>query len=434
MKKVAFCTLGCKVNQYETQAMRELFINKGYVEVDFGDISDVYVINTCSVTSLSDRKSRQMIRRAKRLNPDCIVAVTGCYAQTATDKVSKIDGVNIVIGTSGRQNIVELVENASQQDTRVCVGDIMHTHDFEKLSINNFEDKTRAYIKVQEGCSQFCSYCIIPYARGPIRSRNQDDVIAEAKKLSDAGFCELVLVGIHIASYGKDLKNTSLDKIICEIAKLEKVKRIRLSSIEPMTLDENFMRAVEGAGDKLCKHFHISLQSGCDETLSRMNRRYNTVDFEKIVSNLRAISPDSAITTDIMVGFPGETDEEFEKSLSFAKKIGFADMHVFSYSPRPGTPAAQMKDQVLAQLKHERSARLIELAGECRDNFLDRFVDRKLDVLFEREYGGKKGYYEGKTENYITVVCKSETDLSGKIVCVNLTEHKDGIMYGEIIC
>ena len=434
MKRVAFCTLGCKVNQYETQAMCELFLKNGYKEVDFDQTADVYVINTCSVTSLSDRKSRQMIRRARRLNKNAVVVATGCYAQTAPQQLSKIEGVNLIIGTSGRSEIVALAESVTAQSKHIAVGDIMHTHEFEELSVNSYCDRTRAYIKLQEGCSQFCSYCIIPYARGPIRSRSEDEVIAEAKRLCENGFCELVLVGIHIASYGRDLKNdTSLDKIICEIAKLEKVKRIRLSSIEPMTLDENFIKTVSGAGDKLCQHFHISLQSGCDETLVRMNRKYLSADFEKIVSGLRNALPDCAITTDIMVGFAGETDEEFEKSLRFAEKIGFADMHVFQYSPRPGTPAAKMDNQVSPEVKHERSARMLEAAKKSRDAFLDKFAGRTLEVLFERECEDKKGFYEGKSTNYITIVCKGEKNLSGQLLDVALTHHEDGIMYGEIV-
>lgn len=432
MKKVAFCTLGCKVNQYETQAMCELFLKQGYRETSFDNFADVYVINTCSVTSLSDRKSRQMIRRAKRLNPDAIIVVTGCYAQTAANEVAKIDGVNLVIGTSGRKEIVNLVESISIENTHIAVDDIMHIHEFENLSVNTYNDKTRAYVKVQEGCSQFCSYCIIPYARGPIRSRNEEDVVDEARRLADSGFCEIVLVGIHIASYGKDLKNTSLEKIICKIANIDNIKRIRLSSIEPMTLDESFINAISSANDKLCHHFHISLQSGCDETLMRMNRKYLSTDFEKIVAGLHKASPDAAITTDIMVGFPGESDEEFEKSLAFADKMEFADMHVFQYSPRPGTPAAIMKNQVKPELKHERSARMIEMATKNRDKFLDKFVGRKMLVLFEQEHEHKKGLYEGKTENYITVVCESERNLSGELLYVHLQKHSNGVMHGII--
>lgn len=281
MKTVAFYTLGCKVNQYETQAMRELFLDAGYEEAGFTERADVYVINTCSVTSLSDRKSRQMIGRARRTNPDAVIVAAGCYAQTAAEEVGNIDGVNLVIGTQGRKDIVTLAEQAAGKRQN-CVTDILHTHAFEDLSVHAYSEKTRAYIKVQEGCSQFCSYCIIPYARGPVRSRPHGEVLAEARRLAQAGYQELVLVGIHIASYGKDLPDTSLERLIQEINGIEAVRRIRLSSIEPMTLDGAFLRAVAGA-DKLCHHFHISLQSGCDATLARMNRKYTTAQFAQIV-------------------------------------------------------------------------------------------------------------------------------------------------------
>ena len=432
MKKVAFCTLGCKVNQYETEAMCELFRNAGYTVTEFDDVADVYIINTCSVTSLSDRKSRQMIRRAKKTNPNAIIAVAGCYAQTAADEVAKIDGVSLVVGTNKRKQIVQMVEATSKSSTQIVVDNIMHTHKFEELSVTSYSDRTRAYIKIQEGCSQFCSYCIIPYARGPIRSRPEDEVIREAERLAENGFCELVLTGIHVASYGRDLKNTSLEKIICEIAKIDKVKRIRLSSIEPMTLDEKFLDAVSAAGDKLCHHFHISLQSGCDATLTRMNRKYLSADFEKIVSGLRTLFPDVAITTDIMVGFPGETEEEFAESLAFANKISFADMHVFSYSPRRGTPAAVMDNQVSPTVKHERSAIMIEAAKNNRDKFLNGFIGQKVEVLFEQQHAHMEGFYEGKTKNYITVVCRSENDLSGKFANVICNEVSDGVIFASL--
>lgn len=433
MKKVAFYTLGCKVNKYESQAMCELFEKAGYEQTDFCKKADVYIVNTCSVTSLSDRKSRQIIRRAKRLNPDAVLIVTGCYAQVSPDEAAKIEGVNLIIGTNGRKNIVQLAEQAANESTRIEVSDIMRTHDFEEMSIHTYSDRTRACIKIQEGCSQFCSYCIIPYARGPIRSRSEDSVISEAKRLSEEGFCEVVLVGIHVASYGKDLKNTSLSKIITKIAEIDKIKRIRLSSIEPMTLDEKFFEAVKGAGKKLCHHFHISLQSGCDETLARMNRKYTSHEFEQIVHTIRTICPDAAVTTDVMVGFPGESEDEFEKSFEFVKKIGFADLHVFQYSPRPKTPAAEMDFQISPEIKHKRSEIMIAEGTKSRDRFLKRFLKKELEVLFEQEHKEKKGFYEGKTKNYITAVCESKKDISGKIVNIKADEIKDGVIYGHII-
>lgn len=431
MKRVAFYTLGCKVNQYETQAMCELFLKEGYEAVGFEERADVYVINTCSVTGLSDRKSRQMIRRARRKNPDAVIVAAGCYAQTAADEVGRIEGVNLIIGTQGRGNIVALAEQAAQKKLN-CVRDIMHTHDFEDLSVHAYSEKTRAYIKAQEGCSQFCSYCIIPYARGPIRSRPADAVLAEARRLAQAGYAELVLVGIHIASYGKDLGTGSLEELIREINEIEAVRRIRLSSIEPMTLDNTFLRAVAGT-DKLCHHFHISLQSGCDETLARMNRRYTTEQFSQIVHGLREAFCDVAITTDVMVGFPGETEEEFAASLTFVEQTAFADLHVFQYSPRPGTPAAAMEAQVPPEVKHARSEKMIAAGHRSRDAFLRRFLGREMTVLFEQEHAHKSGWYEGKTENYITVACEADHDLSGRFATVRLERVGDGVMYGTLI-
>ena len=318
MSTAAFYTLGCKVNQYETEAMIELFKNEGYEICDFSEKADVYVINTCSVTHMGDRKSRQMIRRAKKQNPKAVIAVSGCYSQTAPEEILSIDGVNLVIGNKGRNKITSLIENLTCDSKVNAVSDIMSTHDFEELHIENYTDRTRAYIKIQDGCSQFCSYCIIPYARGPVRSRPESEIISEIEKLTKKGFTEIILVGIHVASYGKDLKNTSLEDLLIKVDKIEGVKRIRMSSIEPMTLNKEFVEKVK-ASTKLCPHFHISLQSGCDETLKRMNRHYTTDKYLEIVNGLRDAFSECAITTDIMVGFPGETDEEFDKTAEFVK-------------------------------------------------------------------------------------------------------------------
>lgn len=430
MKTVAFYTLGCKVNQYETQAMCELFEKNGYEVRDFDSAADVYVINTCSVTGLSDRKSRQIIRRARRRNENAVIAVTGCYAQTASEDVLAIEGVNLVVGTQGRGDIVQMCEQAAGMRLNV-VKDILHTHEFEEdLKITEFEERTRAYVKMQEGCSQFCSYCIIPYARGPVRSRKKENVISEIKTLVNKGFCEIVLVGIHIASYGKDLKDTSLSDVIKTVNSIENIKRIRLSSIEPMTLNEKFIEQIIGA-DKLCAHFHISLQSGCDATLARMNRKYTTDEFYSIVELLRAHFDDCAITTDIMVGFPGETEEEFEQSLAFVKKVGFADAHIFPYSVRLGTPAARMKEQVSPSEKQRRSDLMFEATNESRTKFLDKHTGKMVKVLFEREC--EKGVYEGKTDNYIHVEAKSDCNISGKILNVRIGENDGFVCRGEIL-
>ena len=428
MKKAAFYTLGCKVNRYETEAMSELFLKSGYEICDFDSYADIYVINTCTVTSMSDRKSRQIIRRAKKTNPGAIVAVTGCYAQTAPEDVKKIDGVNIVVGTKDRKNIVTLVEQAQSDSCINAVSDIMHTHSFEELSVETYHGRTRAYIKIQEGCSQFCSYCIIPYARGPIRSRPFNEVIDEIKRLAAGGFSEIILTGIHVASYGLDLANgESLPALINAADKTEGIKRIRLSSIEPMTLNGDFIKKIKPC-EKLCHHFHISLQSGCDKTLSRMNRKYTCKQFEEITDGLRKNYPDAAITTDIMVGFPGETDEEFAETVEFVKRISFADAHIFQYSPRKGTPAASFPNQVPPETKEKRSKIIAEITSESSLKFKQRFIDSTAEVLFEHRCHDKRGYYEGKTGNYLTVTAASGEDISGKFAKVKLQKiTKDGI-------
>lgn len=431
MKKAAFYTLGCKVNQYETEAMAEMFKSSGYEITDFESYADVYVINTCTVTNMSDRKSRQIIRRAKKTNPDAIVAVTGCYAQTSPEDVKKIDGVNIVVGTKDRKNIVELTEAASADNCIDTVSDIMHTHDFEDLSIKTYQNRTRAYIKIQDGCNQFCSYCIIPYARGPVRSRPEHEVIAEIQKLADDGFSEIILTGIHVASYGKDLENCDLASLICKADKTDGIKRIRLSSIEPMTLNDDFIERIKPCS-KLCHHFHLSLQSGCDETLKRMNRKYTCAEYENIVNGLRKNFADAAITTDIMVGFPGETEDEFLKTSEFVQRISFADAHIFQYSQRKGTPAAKRPDQVAPEIKEKRSKIIAEITQKSRDEFRNQFIGCELEVLFEQPYHKDNEYFEGKTSNYLTVIVPTSENLSGQIRNVTLLEMKDDVIVGKL--
>ncbi len=426
MKSVAFCTLGCKVNQYETEAMLELFKKSGYSVADFDDFADVYVINTCSVTSMSDRKSRQMIRRAKRLNPDAFIAVCGCYAQTAPKEVFSIDGVDLVLGTNLRHKIVELVENKTCE---IVVNDISKDHAFEALTIEKQSEKTRGYIKVQEGCNQFCTYCIIPYARGPIRSRPLDEIVAESEKLVKAGYTELVYVGIHVASYGLDTKEGDLADLIVRVNGIEGIKRIRLSSIEPMTLDYKFCEKIKDC-EKLCPHFHLSLQSGCDETLKRMNRRYTTKQYSEIVDGLRRFFPDCAVTTDIMVGFPGETEDEFNKTLEFVKGISFSDAHIFKYSRRKGTPADKMPNQIQPEVKELRSKELIKLCRKSSEEFLKKHIGKDLEVLFE-DRNGK--YFEGKTANYLTVLVEANEDLSGKYRYAKAKSIQDGAIIAELI-
>lgn len=431
-RKIAFYTLGCKVNQYETEAISELFTNQGYTIADFDSFADIYLINTCTVTSMSDRKSRQMIRRCKKSNPNSIVVVTGCYAQTAPDDVLNIDGVNLVVGTKDRKNIVQLVEALSPDSKVSKVTDIMDTHTFEQLNITGYEERTRAYIKVQEGCNQFCTYCIIPYARGPIRSRNMEDILNEITLLAERGFSEVILTGIHVASYGNDFGNIDLSDLLLEVNKIEKIRRIRLSSIEPMTLDETFIKKISPC-TKLCPHFHLSLQSGSDTVLKRMNRKYTTAQYKSIVDGLRKAFPNAAITTDIMVGFPGETDEEFDECMRFAEDISFAEAHIFQYSPRKGTPASKMKAQIDPQIKEERSKEIIALTDRTKNEFLNSQLNKTVEVLFEQEYKKKKGYFEGKTDNYITVAVKTDDDLSNEYHSVVLKTVENGVILGELI-
>ncbi len=419
-KKVAFTTLGCKVNMYDTEAMSELFQKKGYEIVDFDKFADIYIINTCTVTNFGDKKSRQAIRRAKKINPDAIVVATGCYSQVAPDDVKKIDGINIVTGTKNRNDIVKIVENYSDKTKIInMVNNVMKKVDFENLSVNNLKGRARAYLKIQDGCDRFCSYCIIPYARGPVRSRHPDDVILEVKKLAENGYKEIVLTGIHVASYGKDLKNVSIEKILEQVHETDGIERIRLSSIEPLIVTDSFIETIKKL-PKLCEHFHLSLQSGCDRTLKRMNRQYTTAEYKTAAKKIQKLYPNAAITTDIIVGFPGETEEDFNKSLNFAKEIAFAKIHVFPYSPKIGTKAAEYPNQISSEIKNLRSKKLITVSNELNKKFLSNYINKEKDVLFERHIGNN--IYEGHTTNYITVHAKSEKDISNKILRVKISE------------
>jgi len=429
MMKVAFYTLGCKVNQYETEAMEEMFRKRGYEVVSFEKKADIYIINTCTVTNLGDRKSRQFIRRAKKLNKNSIVAAVGCYSQIAPDEVENIEGVDIVIGTTDKEKIVDLCEEVKQKRRKInVVRNIKYHKQFDNLSIDNLESRTRAYMKIQDGCNQYCSYCIIPYARGPIRSRKLEDILDEAEKLAKANFKEIILTGIHVASYGKDLKNLSLLDVINEVSKIEGIERIRLSSIEPTFIDEEFMTNVVD-NKKFCDHFHLSLQSGSNSVLKRMNRKYTTEEYKNIVNLIRRYMPNAGITTDIIVGFPGETEEEFQETYDFVKNIGFSRIHVFKYSPRKGTPASKFDSQVHGSVKHYRSEKLIELGNQLANRFMDQFVGNRMEVLFEEN---KDGYYEGYTTNYIRVKAKSSKDIQGEILPVKIKERENDILIGEI--
>lgn len=429
MKKAASFALGCKVNQYESEAIAELFAEKGYEIVGIDEEADVYVINTCTVTNFGDKKSRQLIRKVKRQNENAIVAVVGCYAQTAPKELMEIAGVNLVIGTKDRAQIVEMVEQYDRANgVENHVSDIMKERVFEPLSIQKLANRTRAYLKIQDGCSQYCSYCIIPYARGPIRSREPQEVVAEVKRLAENGFKEVVLTGIHVASYGKDRKDTSLLDILKQVHEVEGIERIRFSSIEPNVVTEEFAQTM-AALPKVCDHFHLSLQSGCDKTLKEMNRKYDTEKYRQAAATLRKYLPKIALTTDIIVGFPGETEEDFRESYAFAEEIGFAKIHVFPYSPKRGTPAAARKDQLLNAVKAERSHTLIQLSDKMAAEFLADAVGTDAEVLYERAVG--EGIYEGHTTNYMKVHGRSEVDLTNRICKTHITRAEGEMLFGD---
>ena len=432
MKKIAFTTLGCKVNLYDTEAMMELFQEKGYEIADFDDFADIYVINTCTVTNFGDKKSRQIIRRAKRQNPQGIVVATGCYAQVAPKELENIEGINIIIGTKDRSKVVEIIEGYNTYEgIKNCVSDIMGEKEFEPLKISRLTNRTRAYIKIQEGCNRYCSYCIIPYARGPVRSRKPEDVISEVERLAQNGFKEVVLTGIHVASYGIDLGNITLADIIERVCAVKGIERVRFSSMEPKAVTDEFVERM-ARQKKVCHHYHLSLQSGCNKTLKSMNRRYSAEEYYAACQRLRKAFPDAAITTDIIVGFPGESDEDFIQSMEFAKKAKLAKIHVFPYSPKKGTPAAKRGDQVDAEIKNKRSQALIAVSNELNREFLSHYIGSVAEVLFETT--DAEGYFEGHTSNYIKVLVKTDENISNKCLNVRLNEIKcEETMIGELL-
>lgn len=424
VKKVAFCSLGCKVNQYETNAMAQKFIEHGYEVVEFDEYADVYIVNTCTVTNVADRKSRQMLRRAKEINKDATLVACGCYAQVAKDELKKIPEIDLIIGNNEKNDIIQIVENhIAQKGAEDLVSDVMYKLDYVELGTTTYTEKTRAVIKVQDGCDRFCSYCLIPYARGHIRSRKIENVIEEIKKVVEEGINEVVITGIHIASYGRDFKgeNIGLIDLLEEINKIQGLHRIRLGSIEPTIITDEFVERLSKL-DKICDHFHLSLQSGCTETLKRMNRRYTTEEFKAVTKRLRAKFPNAALTTDIIVGFPGETDDEFNTTYEFLKDIAFYKMHIFKYSQRKGTKAAVMPNQVDGKIKEERSKKLIELSNENEYNYNKKYIGKQVEVLFEEREGE---YLKGHTTNYIVVKHKTDKDdLINKIAKVTVSEAK----------
>ena len=427
---VKFITLGCKVNQYETNAMAQKFLEKGYKVIEEyeqnGEKPDICIINTCTVTNMSDRKSRQMLRREKENNKNVIVVAVGCYAQVAKNELNKIPEIDLVLGNNEKVDIVKYVEDyINENENNIEIEDVMQSRLFSDFGDITFTEKTRAVVKIQDGCDRFCSYCIIPYARGRVRSRKPESIISEITKIAEKDIKEVVITGIHIASYGKDFKEEyKLIDLLEEINKIDGIERIRLGSIEPLLITDEFAERLKKL-DKICHHFHLSLQSGCDETLKRMNRRYTTEQFREIVKRLRNAYNDVNLTTDIIVGFPGETEEEFEKTYQFLDEIKFYKMHVFKYSQRKGTKAAVMPNQIPGDIKELRSRKLIELSNKNEFEINQKYIGQKVEVLFEEE---KEGCYKGHTANYILIYCKDEKEnLANKIQkveCIeNLNDH-----------
>ena len=415
--KAALHNLGCKVNAYETEAMQQILEEAGYEIVPFSEYADVYVINTCSVTNMADRKSRQMLHRAKKQNPDAIVVGAGCYVQTKEAQALVDESIDIVIGNNKKHELVPLLrEYEASHRKMACVADINHEKQaYEELSLSRTAEHTRAFIKVQDGCNQFCTYCIIPFARGRVRSRELPDVLQEIRTLAKSGYREVVLTGIHLSSFGVD-NGEALLQLIEAVHELEGIERIRLGSLEPRIVTDAFAKRLSEL-PKICPHFHLSLQSGCDTVLSRMNRRYDTAEYEAGCALLRRYFEHPAITTDVIVGFPGETDEEFETTERYLERIHFYEMHIFQYSRREGTKAAAMPDQVPEAVKKERSEKLLALGHRMSEEFRRYYLGRQVTALLEEEflYDGKR-YYTGYTKEYVKVAVETEKDLSNTFV------------------
>ena len=428
MKTVAFHTLGCKVNTYESNAMLKIFNEAGYQEVDFKQVADVYVINTCTVTNTGDSKSRQMIRKAIRKNPKATICVVGCYSQTAPEEIEKIEGVGVVLGTQYRSDIVKYVdEHLETGEMVIKVDNVMNLRKFEDLNIDRFKN-TRAFLKIQDGCNNFCTYCIIPYARGRVRSRQKESVLNQAQRLVDNGYVEIVLTGIHTAGYGEDLDDYSFYELLVDLVKIKGLKRLRISSIETSQISDEIIDLI-GSNEIIVDHLHVPLQAGSDATLKRMNRKYTTAEYLEKINKIRSYLPNIAFTTDVIVGFPGETDEEFEETYNFIKQVNYSELHVFPYSPRKNTPAAKMKDQVNDQIKHERANRLLQLSKELNHEFALKQIGKTLKVLFEKRDGE---YLIGHAGDYLKVKVKTADNLIGEIV-TNKIDKYDEILEGRVV-
>lgn len=431
--KVAFHTLGCKVNQHDTAIMAALFKDAGYEVVDFNDVADVYVINTCTVTHLSDRKSRQMIRRAAGENPDATIVACGCYAQTARNELAALDEVDLIIGTNERHKVVEAVEAfRADHAKRAYMPDDDELFIYEDLPHERVSGMTRAYVKIQEGCDQFCAYCIIPYARGPLRSRDADDTIAEINELVAKGYKEVILTGIHIGAYGRGVKDTTCDltTLVRRILEETEIARLRIGSLEGIEVTDELIERI-ATDPRMAKHLHLPLQSGCDKTLAAMRRPYDTAAFREMMRRIRQRVPNIAITTDLMVGFPGETEEDFKESLVFCNDIAFSNMHIFKYSMRGGTPAAAMTDQVDPQIKERRAKQMADVAHKNKLEYERRFLGQTLEILVEEQL--EDGSWTGHSSNYLYVIFPGGGLHSGDLVSVKLTEVGRGRLQGELI-
>lgn len=429
-KTIAFHTLGCKVNHYETEAMWQLFKGEGYDRVDFTQNADVFVINTCTVTNTGDKKSRQVIRRAIRNNPDAVVCVTGCYAQTAPKDIMNIPGVDIIIGTEDRDKLIDYVNQYHEERQPINgVKNIMKKRTYEEMDVPYFTDRTRATLKIQEGCNNFCTFCIIPWARGLMRSRDPEKVVEQAQQLVDEGYKEIVLTGIHTGGYGEDLKDYNLAQLLRDLEQVDGLNRLRISSIEASQLTDEVIDVINDS-NKIVRHLHIPIQSGSDTVLKRMRRKYTMEFFESRIIKLKEIMPNVAITSDVIVGFPGETEEEFMETFDFIKKHHFSELHVFPYSIRTGTPAARMTDQVDEGTKNERVHRLIELSNALATSYAEQFKDDVLEIIPEEEKDGK---LIGHSDNYLKVEVEGDPSLTGELVKVKITEPGYPVSKGEVV-
>ena len=429
--KVAFTTLGCKVNQFETEVMEGLFKEKKYEIVNFEEVADVYVINTCSVTHLGEKKSRQLIRRAIKNNNKAIVAVVGCYSQVAADEIAKIEGVSLIVGTKERKNIVTLVETVLKEHQPLqVVEDVMDYHEFEDIPLLNNPDRTRAFLKIQDGCSNFCTYCIIPYTRGPLKSRKLDSILSEAEKLLESGFKEIVLTGIHLGAYGKDLADEiALVDVVKALLDNEKLTRLRLGSLESIELDQEILE-IMNQDQRLCRQLHLPLQSGSDKILKKMNRNYTTAEFKALVDNIYAKVPGIAITTDVIVGFPGENSTDFNEAVEFIKNMNFSKIHIFPYSKRKNTPAANYAEQVSEEEKKKRSVYLKEISDMASAKYRNKMLNTTVEILVENI---TPDYAEGLASNYVKVYCENnnfQKDNFYKLKIIKL--YKDGVWAEKI--